>query len=104
MKDMIEDSSALHNWKQRNGILRDAPSNRTSERAWLRNELEARLAARIDDGNYREIAAAARMNSLDLIETLTEKLGAIGIGGLKAAIQAMQDHGVVTCIQYLHSL
>ncbi len=104
MNDMIEDPSALHNWKQWHGILRDAPSSRAAEQAHLRIELETLLAAEIDKENHRAVAASARMNSLDLIVTLRRKVGAAGIGGLKAAIQALEDHGTATCLQYLYSL
>jgi hypothetical protein len=103
MKEIIETASSLHNWKQRNGIVRDRPS-RGSNPSGMRRKLETLLAASIDQSNYRTLAARAEMNSLDLIETVTRKLRTLGISGLRSAIQAHSDHGIVTCIQYLYSL
>jgi hypothetical protein len=104
MKDMIETASSLHNWKQQNGIVQDKPSRGAANPTGLRRKLENLLAASIDNKNYRSLAARAEMNSLDLIETVTRKLRTLGTGGLRSAIQAHRDHGIVTCLQYLYSL
>lgn len=101
---MIETSSTLHNWKQRNAILRSRPMPGNDDLKEKLIKLEYLLAKAITRSNYRELAAMAAINSRDLIELLTEKLGGIGVGGLKAAIDIESHHGIIPCLQYLNSL
>ncbi len=104
MKDMIENASALHNWKQRNAILKSRPMPNSDDLRYQFLKLEFLLARAITPSNYRKVAALAALNSFDLIELVTKKLGSIGVGGLKAAIDIERSYGVITCLQYLNSL
>lgn len=102
MKEILNSASALHNWKQRAGIVPDRRGGKSH--GSTRRKLESMLARAIDRENYREIAGQAGMNSADLVELLTRRLPDVGPNCLEAAIQAMTDHGTVTCLQYLDSL
>jgi hypothetical protein len=104
MKNMIETSSTLHNWKQRNAILRSRPMPSNDDLKHELIKLEHLLARAVTPSNYRELASKAAINSNDLIELLTEKLGSFGVGGLKAAIDIECHYGIVTCLQFLNSL
>lgn len=102
MKELLNSASALHNWKQRAGIAPDRTGGKSSGPS--RRKLESMLARAIDRDNYRALAEQAGMNSADLVELLTKRLRDVGPNCLEAAIQAMLDHGTVTCLQYLDSL
>lgn len=105
MKEMlIESASMLHNWRQRIGINRDKASRNDKSIGSARRRVETLLAGAINMANYRSLAHRAGMNSADLIDLLVEKLPTIGPKGLAAAFQRHQDHGIVTCLQYLNSL
>jgi hypothetical protein len=104
MKNIMESTSAFNNWRQGQGFVRDKATNVTDTRMAARQKLRWILYKSVNEGNFRDLAARAEMNSLDLIETITTKLGTLGVGGLKGAVNAYKAHGIVTCLQYLNSL
>lgn len=104
MKKLNKSASALHNWKQRHGVVIDNSRPGAPESSGALRQLLHRLEASIDNSNYRGLAASALMNPDDLIVIVTQKIHTLGIGGLDGAISAHDTHGIVTCLQYLHLL
>ena len=104
MKKINKSASALHNWKQRHGIVIDHARPGMPQTSGALRKLQHRLAKSIDDANHREVAESALMNPGDLIEIVTHRILTLGIGGLNGAISAYDTYGVATCLQYIHSL
>jgi hypothetical protein len=105
MKELeFGNAASLHNWKQRQGLVRDKASRNDRSLGSAPRRLQALLATGITLANYRNLAHRAGINANDFVELVIERLVLIGPKGSEAAIQRHKDHGIVTCIQYINSL
>lgn len=101
MTDILDDFSALHNLKQREGLN---PTNARNIQPYLDEcEFRRKLRAAIEAMTIRQASKESGLGTFTIRELVEGKVLDLGVRALREAADILEKDGLVPCLKYLET-
>ena len=100
MKDILNSQSALHNFKQANGIYKVSANSVAAYK--LERKLFRILNAEISATNALQVAKASGFSVIEIEDLIEGKAYDLGETQLLEAIEAFETGGIAACLKSIH--
>lgn len=102
MENLLNSHSALHNFKQANGLYVVSPNSVTAY--LLERKLMRILKTEITPTTARSIAKQAGFSIAEIEDIIEGKVYDLGEDALRLAIETYESSGIASCLKYLDEI